>query len=238
MQSDWRHASFSVNLPDAVSLTMIYNLLNFPAGSVPVSTVTAEDEEKLGSYTGNYHDRFDRLFKEVRCVPAYSLHSVTSVTVCVSPFPFIVRTVWVNSAPCKVWVSAWKTDWRIQKILFVTCHVTRQWNVGVAKNQRDCACGQLEVSQIYKNLKVAAGAKAAIPQSVSRWRQKTIAVTTDGCFLCAGCVRSWGAACGGAVRGSAVAGWTLPALHEGGGESGQTEQEVRPGGHERGREGC
>ncbi|XP_075895434.1 fatty-acid amide hydrolase 1 isoform X1 [Nelusetta ayraudi] len=48
----------------AVSLTMIYNLLNFPAGSVPVSTVTAEDEEKLRSYTGNYHDRFDQLFKE------------------------------------------------------------------------------------------------------------------------------------------------------------------------------
>lgn len=50
-------------------MTMIYNLLNFPAGSVPVSTVTAEDEEKLRSYTGNYRDRFDQLFREVRRVP-------------------------------------------------------------------------------------------------------------------------------------------------------------------------
>lgn len=44
---------------------MIYNLLNFPAGVVPVSTVTAEDEEQLEQYKGNYQDRFDRLFKKV-----------------------------------------------------------------------------------------------------------------------------------------------------------------------------
>lgn len=60
---------------------MIYNLLNFPAGAVPVSTVTAEDEENLRSYTGNFRDRFDRLFKEVRYVRAYNLPLVTSVTI-------------------------------------------------------------------------------------------------------------------------------------------------------------
>lgn len=45
---------------------MIYNLLNFPAGVVPVSTVTAQDEEELCHYQGLYHDIFDMLFKEVR----------------------------------------------------------------------------------------------------------------------------------------------------------------------------
>lgn len=50
-------------------MTMLYNLLNFPAGVVPVSTVTAEDEEELRHYTGNYNDRFDQLFKEVGNTP-------------------------------------------------------------------------------------------------------------------------------------------------------------------------
>lgn len=56
-------------LSDVLSLSMVYNLLNFPAGVVPVSTVTAEDEEELGHYNGIYQDRFDKLFKEVRNVP-------------------------------------------------------------------------------------------------------------------------------------------------------------------------
>lgn len=55
---------FSV-LPDAVSYTMLYNLLTFPAGVVPVSTVTAEDEEELRHYKGVYQDYWDRLFKQV-----------------------------------------------------------------------------------------------------------------------------------------------------------------------------
>lgn len=48
---------------------MIYNLLNFPAGVVTVSTVTADDEEELRHYNGIYQDRLDKLFKEVRNVP-------------------------------------------------------------------------------------------------------------------------------------------------------------------------
>ncbi|XP_047442105.1 fatty-acid amide hydrolase 1 [Mugil cephalus] len=47
-----------------LSYTMIYNLLNFPAGVVPVSTVTAEDEEKLKHYKGAFQDRWDKLFKQ------------------------------------------------------------------------------------------------------------------------------------------------------------------------------
>ena len=49
-----------------LSLTVLYNVLNFPAGVVPVTTVTAEDEQKLKHYTGLYQDNFDKLFKEVR----------------------------------------------------------------------------------------------------------------------------------------------------------------------------
>ncbi|XP_019936036.2 fatty-acid amide hydrolase 1 isoform X1 [Paralichthys olivaceus] len=44
--------------------TMLYNLLTFPAGVVPVTTVTAEDEEELKYYKGVYQDHWDRLFKE------------------------------------------------------------------------------------------------------------------------------------------------------------------------------
>uniref|UniRef100_A0A3B5LVA6 Amidase domain-containing protein n=1 Tax=Xiphophorus couchianus TaxID=32473 RepID=A0A3B5LVA6_9TELE len=45
------------------SLTMIYNLLNFPAGAVPVSTVTAQDEEDLKHFKGLYQDTWDKLHK-------------------------------------------------------------------------------------------------------------------------------------------------------------------------------
>ncbi|KAF0042186.1 hypothetical protein F2P81_005718 [Scophthalmus maximus] len=48
----------------ALSYTMLYNLLTFPAGVVPVSTVTAEDEEELKHYKGNYQDYWDKLFKK------------------------------------------------------------------------------------------------------------------------------------------------------------------------------
>ncbi|XP_035997184.1 vitamin D3 hydroxylase-associated protein [Fundulus heteroclitus] len=47
------------------SLTILYNLLNFPAGTVPVSTVTAQDEEELEHFRGNYQDRWDKLHKQV-----------------------------------------------------------------------------------------------------------------------------------------------------------------------------
>lgn len=56
---------FSVH-PDVLSYTMLYNLLNFPAGVVPVSKVTAEDEEELRHYKGIYQDYWDKVFKQVR----------------------------------------------------------------------------------------------------------------------------------------------------------------------------
>lgn len=44
---------------------MIYNLLNFPAGVLPVSRVTAEDEENLKDYKGNFQDYLDKLLPQV-----------------------------------------------------------------------------------------------------------------------------------------------------------------------------
>ena len=43
----------------------LYNLLNFPAGVVPVTTVTPQDEKELAFYRGYYRDRFDKSFQEV-----------------------------------------------------------------------------------------------------------------------------------------------------------------------------
>lgn len=44
---------------------MLYNVLNFPAGVVPVSTVTEADEEELKLYQGFYDDPWDRTLKQV-----------------------------------------------------------------------------------------------------------------------------------------------------------------------------
>uniref|UniRef100_A0A8C5S4C2 Amidase domain-containing protein n=1 Tax=Laticauda laticaudata TaxID=8630 RepID=A0A8C5S4C2_LATLA len=49
----------------AVSNTMLYNGLNFPAGVVPVTTVTEADEEELAQHRGIYGDYWDRILKQV-----------------------------------------------------------------------------------------------------------------------------------------------------------------------------
>nr|XP_020635004.1 fatty-acid amide hydrolase 1-like [Pogona vitticeps] len=51
-------------LPAATSYTNLYNVLNFPAGIVPVSTVTKADEEELKHYRGHYGDPWDKRLKE------------------------------------------------------------------------------------------------------------------------------------------------------------------------------
>ncbi|NXC58810.1 FAAH1 hydrolase, partial [Aleadryas rufinucha] len=48
----------------AISSTMLYNTLNFPAGVVPVSTVTEADEEELKLYQGCCDDPWDRTLKQ------------------------------------------------------------------------------------------------------------------------------------------------------------------------------
>ncbi|XP_036613133.1 fatty-acid amide hydrolase 1-like [Trichosurus vulpecula] len=55
--------ALTVNYPGkatgAVSYTMLYNCLDFPAGVVPVSTVTQEDEKELQKYRGYFGDIWD-----------------------------------------------------------------------------------------------------------------------------------------------------------------------------------
>ncbi|KFU96312.1 Vitamin D3 hydroxylase-associated protein, partial [Chaetura pelagica] len=48
----------------ATSYTNLYNVLDFPAGVVPVSTVTRADEEELKHYQGHYGDPWDKRLKE------------------------------------------------------------------------------------------------------------------------------------------------------------------------------
>ncbi|KAF1480455.1 Vitamin D3 hydroxylase-associated protein, partial [Megadyptes antipodes antipodes] len=48
----------------AISSTMLYNVLNFPAGVVPVSMVTEGDEEELKLYQGWCDDPWDRTLKQ------------------------------------------------------------------------------------------------------------------------------------------------------------------------------
>ncbi|XP_036304350.1 vitamin D3 hydroxylase-associated protein-like isoform X2 [Pipistrellus kuhlii] len=46
------------------SYASLYNVLDFPVGVVPVTTVTLQDEEELAFYKGYYGDSNDRDFKE------------------------------------------------------------------------------------------------------------------------------------------------------------------------------
>ncbi|XP_063283825.1 fatty-acid amide hydrolase 1-like [Pelobates fuscus] len=51
-------------LSTAVSYAILYNLVDFPAGVVPVTKVTKEDEEALKNYEGHYKDFWDKLLKK------------------------------------------------------------------------------------------------------------------------------------------------------------------------------
>ncbi|KAM9324610.1 fatty-acid amide hydrolase 1 [Gastrophryne carolinensis] len=48
----------------AVSYTVLYNLVDFPVGVLPVTAVTKEDEEALKGYTGHHKDFWDKLLKK------------------------------------------------------------------------------------------------------------------------------------------------------------------------------
>lgn len=50
----------------AVSYTVLYNCLDFPAGVVPVTTVTAEDEAQMEHYRGYFGDMWDKVLQKVR----------------------------------------------------------------------------------------------------------------------------------------------------------------------------
>lgn len=48
----------------AISYTVLYNCLNFPAGVVPVTTVTAEDEAQMEHYRGYFGDIWDKVLQK------------------------------------------------------------------------------------------------------------------------------------------------------------------------------
>ncbi|XP_048207182.1 fatty-acid amide hydrolase 1 [Perognathus longimembris pacificus] len=48
----------------AVSYTMLYNCLDFPAGVVTVTTVTAEDDAQMEHYQGYFGDMWDKMLKK------------------------------------------------------------------------------------------------------------------------------------------------------------------------------
>uniref|UniRef100_A0A8C4YMU9 Fatty-acid amide hydrolase 1 n=1 Tax=Gopherus evgoodei TaxID=1825980 RepID=A0A8C4YMU9_9SAUR len=58
--------AFQVGFPGklsvAASYTILYNYLDFPAGVVPVTAVTKEDEEELKNHRGHYNDWWDKVF--------------------------------------------------------------------------------------------------------------------------------------------------------------------------------
>ncbi|GAA6086239.1 vitamin D3 hydroxylase-associated protein-like [Tachysurus ichikawai] len=54
--------NYTGKLSSALSYTALYNVLNFPVGVVPVTQVTAEDEDQMKHYTGNYGDICDKTF--------------------------------------------------------------------------------------------------------------------------------------------------------------------------------
>ncbi|KAB1268645.1 Fatty-acid amide hydrolase 1 [Camelus dromedarius] len=48
----------------AVSYTLLYNCLDFPAGVVPVTTVTTEDEAQMEHYKGYFGDLWDKVLQK------------------------------------------------------------------------------------------------------------------------------------------------------------------------------
>lgn len=53
-------------VPGAISYTVLYNCLDFPAGVVPVTTVTSEDDAQMEHYRGYFGDIWDSILKKVK----------------------------------------------------------------------------------------------------------------------------------------------------------------------------
>lgn len=106
----------------AVSYTLLYNCLDFPAGVVPVTTVTAEDEAQMEHYKGYFGDIWDKVVQKVSVLPLAShLHpnsrccGTSSRDMC-SPCPsFLMQDperLWAGRGPCCAAVfSSWGVSW-------------------------------------------------------------------------------------------------------------------------------
>ncbi|XP_007430219.1 fatty-acid amide hydrolase 1 [Python bivittatus] len=57
-------SGFPGRIPEIISYTVLYNFLDFPAGVVPVTTTTKEDEEELKSFKGHFNDLGAKLLAE------------------------------------------------------------------------------------------------------------------------------------------------------------------------------
>lgn len=58
------YTGYPAKVKDSSSYLSLYNVLDFPAGVVPVTTVTPQDEAELASYKGYYGDITDKSFPE------------------------------------------------------------------------------------------------------------------------------------------------------------------------------
>lgn len=58
------YIGYPAKAAESTSYTGLYNLLNFPVGVLPVTTVTQQDEEELAFYKGYYGDSFDKNFQK------------------------------------------------------------------------------------------------------------------------------------------------------------------------------
>lgn len=58
------YIGYPAKASESSSYNSLYNVLDFPVGVVPVTTVTLQDEEELAFYKGYYGDSNDRNFKE------------------------------------------------------------------------------------------------------------------------------------------------------------------------------
>nr|DBA17705.1 TPA: hypothetical protein GDO54_016035 [Pyxicephalus adspersus] len=58
------NVGYAGKLLACASFTALYNMLQFPAGVLPVGSVTTEDEEALKHYKGYENDHWDKLFRK------------------------------------------------------------------------------------------------------------------------------------------------------------------------------
>ncbi|XP_053325777.1 vitamin D3 hydroxylase-associated protein-like [Spea bombifrons] len=58
------NTGYAGKLLASISYTMLFNVLQFPAGVVTVSSVSAADEQEMKRYKGHYNDLWDKLFKK------------------------------------------------------------------------------------------------------------------------------------------------------------------------------
>lgn len=98
----------------AVSYTMLYNVLDFPTGVVPVTLVTDEDEEELKGYQGYFRDWWDRTLAKVSgtVFPRDASIPVPSPGRALCPLPLFVPQAFRGSVGMPVAVQCVALPWQ------------------------------------------------------------------------------------------------------------------------------